>query len=199
MSIPNFISLARLLAVPFIVYLILQSRFGLAFWVFVLAGVSDALDGWIAKRMDQESSLGSYLDPIADKALLMSVYATLGFFGFVPAWLVILVISRDLLIIGAVLLSWLMEREIAVHPLKISKINTAAQIGLAVLILGEGGLQLGWGVYIRPLIWGVGLTTALSAAVYLVIWMKRMARYDMDQRLEGSASPAQDRNRRAAE
>jgi cardiolipin synthase len=196
--LPNIITVLRLFLVPVIVWMIVANELSAAFVVFLLAGLTDAIDGFLARRFGWQTELGAYLDPVADKALLMSVYAALGFFGHLPAWLVILVVSRDLLIIGAVMLSWLMGRAITVYPLAISKVNTAVQIGLAVLVLAEGGLKLGWGPYIYALIWGVGFTTALSAAVYLVIWMKRMARYDLDQRLENPAG-TNPRNRRAAE
>jgi cardiolipin synthase (CMP-forming) len=196
--LPNIITVFRLFLVPVIVWMIVTNELYAAFLAFLAAGLTDAIDGFLARRFGWQTELGAYLDPIADKALLMSVYAALGFFHYLPAWLVILVVSRDLLIIGAVMLSWLMSRVIAVHPLAISKVNTAAQIGLALAVLAEDGLQLGWSFYVSVLIWGVGATTALSAAVYLVIWMKRMARYDLDQRLENPTG-ANPRNRRAAE
>jgi cardiolipin synthase len=180
--LPNFITVLRLFLVPVIVYLIVAKSFLAAFVVFLIAGLTDAADGFLARRFGWQTELGAYLDPLADKALLMSVYATLGFFGHLPVWLVILVISRDMLIIGAVLLSWLLARTVAVHPLLVSKINTTMQIALAVLVLAEAGLKLGWGVYIPPFIWATGLTTGVSAAVYLVIWLRRMAHYDMDER-----------------
>jgi cardiolipin synthase len=188
--VPNIISIIRLFLVPVIIWLIVSNKLFSAFLVFLAAGLTDALDGFLARRFGWRTELGAYLDPLADKALLMSVYAALGFYGYIPAWLVILVISRDLLIIGAVMLSWLMSRAIFIRPLLISKLNTALQIGLAVLILAEDGAHVGWGVYIPPLTWITGLTTGLSAAVYLVIWLRRMARYDLDERLKQTSQPA---------
>lgn len=184
--LPNIITVLRLFLVPVIIWMIVANQLLAAFVVFLFAGLTDALDGFLARRFNWQTELGAYLDPAADKALLMGVYAVLGFYNHLPAWLVILVVSRDLLIIGAVMLSWLLNRTVAVHPLMISKINTTMQIGLAVLVLAEGGLQWGLGVYITPLIWVTGLTTALSAAIYLVIWMRNMARYDIDERLKKS-------------
>jgi cardiolipin synthase len=179
--LPNFITVFRLFLVPVIVWAIVAKAFLGAFIVFVVAGVTDALDGFLARRFGWRTELGAYLDPVADKALLMSVYATLGFFGYLPAWLVILVISRDVLIIGAVLLAWLLGRTVALRPVMVSKVNTTMQIALAVLILAETGLQLGWDAYMPLFVWATGLTTAASAAVYLVIWLKRMAYYDLDE------------------
>ncbi len=188
--LPNIISIIRLFLVPVIIWLIVTNKLFGAFLVFLVAGLTDALDGFLARRFGWRTELGAYLDPVADKALLVSVYAALGFFGHIPAWLVILVISRDLLIIGAVMLSWLLGRTGSIHPLLISKVNTVLQISLAVLVLAEGGAHIGWGAYITPLTWATGLTTGLSAAVYLVIWLRRMARYDLDERLKQAGRDA---------
>ena len=186
--LPNIITVFRLFLVPIIIWLIIANEMLGAFIVFLTAGLTDALDGFLARRFVWRTELGAYLDPIADKALLMSVYAMLGFFGHIPAWLVILVISRDILIIGGILLSWLLGRTLAVHPHMISKVNTMVQIGLALLVLAEGGLQLGWTVLIQTMIWTAGFTTIISAGVYILIWLRRMADYDLDERRKQSGS-----------
>lgn len=182
MYVPNIITITRLFLVPVILWLIVAEKPFTAFVVFLFAGLTDALDGFLARRFGWQTELGAYLDAIADKALLMSVYAVLGFYGHLPAWLVILVISRDILIIGAVMLGWLLDRAMALHPNLLSKVNTALQIALAVLVLAERGLALGWGDAIAIFIWVTGATTALSAIVYLVSWLHHMARYDIDDR-----------------
>ncbi len=182
MYVPNIITITRLFLVPVIIWLIVADKPFTAFVVFLVAGLTDALDGFLARRFGWQTELGAYLDAITDKALLMSVYAALGFYGYLPAWLVILVVSRDILIIGAVILGWLLDRAMALHPQRLSKVNTALQIGLAVLVLAERGLQLGWGEYIGVLVWVTGATTALSAMFYLVSWLRHMARYDIDDR-----------------
>lgn len=182
MYVPNIITITRLFLVPVIIWLIVADKPFTAFVVFLVAGLTDALDGFLARRFGWQTELGAYLDAITDKALLMSVYAALGFYGYLPAWLVILVVSRDILIIGAVILGWLLDRAMALHPQRLSKVNTALQIGLAVLVLAERGLQLGWGEYIAVLVWVTGATTALSAMFYLVSWLRHMARYDIDDR-----------------
>ena len=119
---------------------------------------------------------------MADKALLVSVYATLGFFGHLPPWLVILVISRDVLIIGAVLLTWLIGRKIDIKPTRLSKLNTAIQISVAALILAKRGIPVDLASAETLLIWICGLTTALSAGLYMSIWVRRMAVYDHQDR-----------------
>ena len=126
MSLPNLISIARLMAVPVMIYLILNGYYLAAFWLFVAAGVSDAIDGYLAKALGQETVLGSYLDPLADKALLVSVYVTLGHVNLLPSWLVIMVVFRDLIIVGGVVLLHISTNDVKMKPLLISKLNTLA-------------------------------------------------------------------------
>lgn len=177
-NIPNVITVGRIFLVPLVVWLIIAGSMEAAFIVFVIAGISDALDGYLAKSFGWQSELGAYLDPVADKALLVSIYVTLGYFAHLPAWLVIAVVSRDLLIIGAVLLSLLLNRPVEVHPLLISKANTASQILLAAVVLGSLGFGLAPEGLIDLLIWVTGGLTILSAVAYLKTWVGHMAAYD---------------------
>ena len=108
MTLPNIISLARLLSAPFNVWLILIDQWHLALVVFCLAGLSDAVDGLLAKQFGMQSRLGRYLDPIADKVLLISIFFALGAQQLLPLWLVILVVSRDILIAGGLGLLYLL-------------------------------------------------------------------------------------------
>lgn len=170
MTLPNFISLGRLLAVPLAVWLILTGRFGIAFWVFVAAGASDAVDGFLAKRLNAQTELGKVLDPLADKALLVSVYVTLGQAGHLPTWLVILVVFRDVLIVGGIILTQSLGYTVRMRPLVISKVNTAAQILLAAGILGGLGLELPIDRLIMPMVYFTAVTTAVSGGAYLVTW-----------------------------
>lgn len=176
-NLPNLITLGRLLAVPLIVWLMLDGRFGAAFWVFVLAGLSDGLDGLLAKRYAWETALGRYLDPLADKALLMSIYVTLGLQGFVPTWLAVIVVSRDLAIIAGVLLAHTLARPVAIRPLPASKVNTVAQITLAAWLLGHpafGDLATA-GTVTEILVWVVAGTTTLSWMHYMATWLRAMS------------------------
>ncbi|MDH3701096.1 MAG: CDP-alcohol phosphatidyltransferase family protein [Alphaproteobacteria bacterium] len=170
-SLPNLITLARLLAVPVMVWLIVSGEWTAAFWLFVAAGVSDGIDGYIAKRFDAESVLGSYLDPIADKVMLVCVFVTLGIADEIGAWLVIIIVSRDALIVGGTLLSQIVERPIKMKPLFVSKINTVAQIVLAAVALAN--LGLGWSDIgqVMALEYTVAATTLASGALYLVQWL----------------------------
>ncbi len=175
-AIPNLISMFRLLAVPVAVWFMLSDHMASAFWLFVLAGVSDALDGFLARRFGSRSMLGSYLDPIADKALLMSVYVTFGYLGHLESWLVILVVFRDLLIIGGALLYLMLAGSLAMQPLLISKFNTTAQIVLAAVLLATLGLGLEDRGAADALVYVVAATTLLSGAAYLAIWGWRIVR-----------------------
>ena len=178
MNIPNSLTLVRIVLVPLVVWLIIDHEMTAAFLLFLLAGFSDAADGYIAKRYGWRSELGAYLDPIADKALLVSIYVTLGLAGHLPVWLVIAVVSRDILIVGAVVLSWILSRPLTMHPLLISKVNTFAQIVLAGLVLAELGLGLGLEPVVKVLIWVTGALTILSAAAYFWAWLGHMAAYE---------------------
>ena len=168
--LPNVITLARLLAVPITVYLILQDQFAAAFWLFIAAGVSDAVDGYLAKRLDVVSEVGAYMDPLADKALLVSVYVTLGYQGHVATWLVFMIVFRDLLIIGGAILFQTLTHSLRMTPLFISKVNTTTQIALAGIVLAELGLELVLPFLSASLVYVVAVTTFMSGAAYVVKW-----------------------------
>jgi len=170
--LPNLITIARLLAVPVAVGLISEGALSWAFWLFLAAGASDAIDGFIAKRFNAETELGRYLDPIADKTLLVAVYVALAIHDFLPAWLVILVVSRDVLIVGGVLLSLMLDRRYRVRPSFASKINTAAQIVLAAVALGVEGGVLSAMVPLEPLVYIVAASTLISGAGYVIDWLR---------------------------
>lgn len=174
LSIPNLITLGRILLVPIVVWAISSGSMWIAFVLFVVAGVSDAVDGFLAKRFNMTTELGRYLDPLADKALIVSIYLALGINGTIPRWLVILVVSRDILIVGGIMLSWLMGDPLKIKPLWVSKINTAAQIVFACVVLGSIGFQLPADLLIEILMVVVTCTTLLSIAAYVVEWMRHM-------------------------
>ena len=174
MTIPNLITIGRLLLVPLIVWLMISGQSGAAFVVFILAGVSDAIDGFLARSFNLRSTLGSYLDPLADKALLVSIYISLAVLAEVPLWVVILVVSRDLFIVGAVVLSWMLDQPMEMRPLIISKLNTVVQIVLAAVVLGDLALGTGLTTLRMILVYLVGTLTIASAAVYLVDWVRHM-------------------------
>ena len=173
-SIPNIITLGRILLVPFIVWAIASNQMEIAFAIFIVAGVSDAVDGFLAKRFNMASELGALLDPLADKALLVSIYMALGIWGAVPRWIVILVVSRDIMIVGAVMLAWLLGKPIAAKPLMVSKINTAAQIAFAGLVLASLGFGFDGGIVLDVAMAVVAALTLLSIAAYVREWVRHM-------------------------
>lgn len=175
-NLPNAISLGRLLLVPLTIWLMLGGRYGVAFWVFAAAGVSDGLDGFIAKRFDMRTRLGAMLDPIADKALIVSVFLTLGAAHELPVWLVILVVFRDAMIIGGYLLLSAVGTPRQVDPLYISKLNTLVQITLVAFELARLGLGAEARMATLLLILLTAATTALSGLSYLVRWARIVSR-----------------------
>jgi cardiolipin synthase len=174
-TLPNAITFARLCAVPGAVWLMIQHRLDLAFWVFVAAGVSDGIDGWLARIRNSRSALGALMDPVADKALLVSVYITLAALGVLPDWLAILVVFRDLLIVGGVVVLYLLGQPPIIQPLWISKLNTALQIALAAGALLLAGYRLDAGSALEVGVVLVAATTLASGAAYVVQAARRRA------------------------
>jgi cardiolipin synthase (CMP-forming) len=172
-TIPNVITFARLCAVPAAIWLIIQHRLDLAFYVFVAAGLSDGVDGWIARRWHLRSRLGAVLDPIADKALLVSVYVTLAAIGVLPDWLAILVVFRDLVIVGGYVALYLAGAPQPIHPILLSKVNTALQIGLAALALLLAGFALEAPGLLDLGIWAVAASTLGSGVAYVAGALRR--------------------------
>lgn len=174
---PNLISLARLLSAPLVFNLILTGRFLLAFWIFLVAAVSDGVDGYLARHLKSRTTVGSILDPLADKTLLVGGYLALGICGVIPSWLVTIVIFRDVMIIGGAIFLFVVAKPMEIQPLWISKINTACQILFMVMILIKGAFEFP----IEPFFmivgqWGVGLVTLCSGAAYVIVWVKAMVK-----------------------
>jgi cardiolipin synthase len=174
-NIPNIITLARVMLVPIIFWLLVSGNTQAAFFIFICAGISDALDGYLAKRFKLQTELGSYLDPLADKLLITCVYIALGVAQKLPSWLVIAVVSRDILIVVAVLLAWIVDRRPPIKPLAISKANTAAQLLLAAIVLADQGFGLGLVNVTWVLVWITGALTLLSLAAYIREWLAHMS------------------------
>ncbi|WP_342362441.1 CDP-alcohol phosphatidyltransferase family protein [Terrarubrum flagellatum] len=175
MSLPNFITLGRIILVPLVIAMIVARNWQWAFALFVIAGVSDAVDGFIAKRFNMTTELGAFIDPLADKALLVSLYVSLAVVDVLPAWLAILVVFRDVIILGAVIVAWIMDRPLEIRPLKVSKLNTVAQIAFAACVLGTRAFQLPQGPLIDGGVLVVAALTLASGAAYFAVWTRHMA------------------------
>ncbi len=171
LNIPNMLTLGRILSVPVLVWLIIIHELNTAFWLFIVAGVSDGLDGFLAKIMNAQTRIGELLDPLADKLLLVSVFVVLGVQELVPLWLVIMVCFRDLsIVVGATLIE-IMTHDLKIAPNLSSKINTTVQILLVSCVLGVHGLDLTEMMgAVDALVFLTALTTVLSGVIYLYYW-----------------------------
>jgi len=179
-DIPNIISVLRMLLVVPIVYLLLIEAYQFALLLIVLAGLSDALDGFLAKRYDWSSPLGSFLDPLADKILLVCCFLVCVFTGLVPAWLFVLIVLRDLVVaLGALLYHLAIEKFHGEPPFS-SKLNTAFQIiYLVMLIASQGTIQLP-NDWLEYAVYVVALTTAISGLEYVWTWGMRAWRIKIE-------------------
>ncbi|MEE9448285.1 MAG: CDP-alcohol phosphatidyltransferase family protein [Arenicellales bacterium] len=134
-QIPNLLTLSRMFMVPVVIVLLDSRQYEFALIVFFIAGVTDGLDGWIAKKFELQSTFGAMLDPIADKLLLVSTYAMLAVLGDIPFWLLVLVVFRDVMIVGGYWVLIAMDKKVEIQPIWMSKFNTLFQIILVVLVL----------------------------------------------------------------
>jgi cardiolipin synthase (CMP-forming) len=176
MTIANALTLLRLCLIPLIVVMIHEGRFAIATIVFIVAGVTDALDGYLARVLNQRTEIGAYLDALADKSLIAASFIALFNVHLVPYWLVVLVIFRDLMIMGAVAIAWLMHNPIPIEPLKVSKANTAAQIVAVATTLAVKGFMIPLpDAGFVALYAVVAALTVISVAAYFTRWFAHMA------------------------
>lgn len=168
--LPNLITGLRLLMVLPLSWLLWVQDYALALTLFFIAGLSDALDGFLAKSFGWTSRLGGLLDPIADKALLVSCYALLTWHGLLPWWLFAVVLGRDLIILGGALAYQVVVAELETAPSVVSKLNTLAQILLVLGVLVDAGWQPLPGLWMQSLIYSVLATGLISGADYVWTW-----------------------------
>jgi cardiolipin synthase len=172
-DIPNIISFLRVVLTIPVVYLLMKQEFGYALILFAIAGLSDGLDGFLAKYFGWQSRLGALLDPLADKALLMAAFLVLGGLGLIPVWLVALVIFRDLLIVGGALYYNFRVETLEADPSIASKINTLMQILLVILVVCDAGPLPLPDALIQALVWITLVTTVISGGAYVWVWSKK--------------------------
>lgn len=175
MNLPNLLTLLRLFLVPVLFYALMEGLHGWALAIFLLAGMSDGLDGWIARRFHQQTRLGAILDPIADKTLVVTAVITLTWLGYLPLWLTIAIISRDILIVGGAIGYQLLIGALDVKPTRLSKVNTAAQFALIVIVLMQGAGIWQGKTLLHGLFGLVFATTVASGLQYVWIWGRRAA------------------------
>lgn len=172
-DIPNLITIGRIVLVVPVTWALLDGRYALALVLFFVAGFSDALDGFLAKHYDWTSRLGALLDPLADKALLISCYAALAWNSLLPAWLLALVVLRDVVIVaGAVLYNYRVER-LDAQPTLVSKLNTLLQILLVLLVIFIQATGYGNSEWVGWLVYAVTVSIVWSGLDYVITWGRR--------------------------
>lgn len=171
--LPNAISLFRIALIAPILMLIVQARFELALAMFFVAGFSDGLDGWLAKRFQWHSRLGALLDPIADKLLVAGTFMVLVYTGHVPFWLAAIVILRDLIIVGGAAAYSFLVGPVEGEPTRISKLNTALELLFILSVLSRAAFQ--WPADISIIVLGAAVlvTVVISGVDYVWAWTRR--------------------------
>lgn len=171
--LPNLLTLSRIALVPWLVVLLQEQQFLISLIVFIVAGITDGLDGYIAKRYNAQTRLGAILDPLADKALLVSAYVMLSLLELIPFWLMVVVVFRDIIIVCGYLIMVLFFGSVEMQPLRVSKINTFLQIAFIVLVLSvlAGAVQVA--VVVPLLSYAVFATSVASGSAYVYIWSIR--------------------------
>ena len=177
-NIPNLLSIFRLVTIPIVAWLLLADLLLYAALLTICIALSDLLDGLIARLWYAESELGSYLDAIADKAFVISIFILIGILNLLPAFIIILVISRDIIIMGSFVSSFIVKIEIKVDPIQISKVNTFFQFILVIITLlgsteGFSKYVLSYNL-IEILIGIVMITTTISMFIYIFHWVKNI-------------------------
>lgn len=169
MNIPNLLTLLRIILVPIVIIFLIQGSFGKAMITFIAAALTDALDGFLARTLGQQTTLGAYMDPIADKALLASSFVTLSVLHVIPGWLTVVVISRDIVILLGILVLSMMSISVNIRPTSVSKITTAMQLSTVLAVLSDrcfpGRIHEIW---LMGLFWCTTLFTIISGLDYIM-------------------------------
>lgn len=169
-QIPNAVTLGRIVLIAPIVWLLAEEQYLLAIPLLALAGLSDALDGWLVRRYQWHTKLGAWLDPTADKLLMLGIYAAVTLSGLLPAWLFFVVVGRDIWLTAGSLLYRVWVGPLTIRPLLISKVNTLLQITLVLVAIAQGGPVALDPIWVRLLILAVALTTLVSGLAYTIQW-----------------------------
>jgi CDP-diacylglycerol--glycerol-3-phosphate 3-phosphatidyltransferase len=174
MNIPNFLSLLRIILVPVIVIFLIQGSYTKALIVFVIAGLTDALDGALARLLNKQTKLGSFLDPLADKILLSTSVIALAIFNLIPSWLAVIVISRDFMILLGIVILSMMSVNYEIKPVFVSKVTTALQIATVffALLLKTFTYDIISYNLIIILSWLTASFTIISGLIYIIKGIK---------------------------
>jgi cardiolipin synthase len=174
MNIPNFLSLLRIILVPVIVIFLIQGSYPKALIVFVIAGLTDALDGAVARLLNKQTKLGSFLDPLADKILLSTSFIALAIFSLIPSWLAVIVISRDFMILLGIVILSMMSVAYEIKPVFVSKVTTTLQIATVffALLLKTFTYNMVSYNWIIILFWLTASFTIISGLIYIIKGIK---------------------------
>jgi len=175
LNLPNFLTLCRIAMTPLIVYAVLRHQAWLALGMMLVAGVSDMLDGWVAKRFGQQTIVGAYMDPIADKLLLIGSIVALYLTGQVPLFLFLAVVFRDVIIVGGAIMYELVTRRLKMEPTLLSKATTVLQIVYVLVVILNMVYPLpAWLVHLS--VWSTFALTCLSGIHYMIAWTLKAMR-----------------------
>jgi cardiolipin synthase len=165
MTVPNLITILRIILVPIFIIYMINNRTSASLVIFLIASVSDALDGFIAKVFHQKSNLGAHLDPLADKILLMSAFIILAIFKMIPSWLTVLTISRDVIILLGVLVLYLNDYPVKINPSLLSKATTCIQVATILIVLSNDYIDI---TFLRMYsFWLAAIFTVASGLQYI--------------------------------
>ncbi len=169
MNLPNLLTVFRILLVPIFVIFIIHNNFRMALIIFIMAGITDGLDGLLARLLNQKTTIGAYLDPIADKMLLVSAYLSLTIKGILPGWLSVVVISRDIIILSGIAVIFLMGKGLNIKPSISSKFTTVFQIVTVIGVLYPFS-----NLHFQLFVTATAVFTVLSGLQYMYSGIKAM-------------------------
>lgn len=170
--LPNAISIMRIILILPILMLFVNDEFGWALGLFIIAGLSDGIDGYIAKRYDWNTRLGAFLDPAGDKLLVAWSFGTLAYLGHIPVWLAVIVISRDVVIVAGSFMYHYLVRRLEGEPTRISKLNTGLEFAFLIFVMSQAGF--GWPDEITTTVIGASvlITVVISGYDYVSNWIR---------------------------
>lgn len=174
-NLPNLLTTLRVIAAPLLAWALVGRQFELAFWVFVAAAVTDALDGWIARRFHLLTAYGAVMDPLADKLVTLVCVVLLTWLGVVPLWLTLALVVRDTVIVGGAFAYQRAFGEVHIQPTWLGKLHTLVAFALFALVLAEGARYLELAVWRDALFWLVFAFTLASGVQYVVLWGRKAA------------------------
>jgi cardiolipin synthase len=167
MTIPNLLTLLRILLTPLLIWFLLDRRLTHALGIFLLAGLTDGLDGLIARVFHQKSRLGAYLDPLADKLLLVSSFLLLGRLGEIPSWLVVITVSRDAIILMGITVLLLNQVKLEIKPSGVSKLTTLAQLLTVFLVLSSAVVPVA--SWILAMLFAVTAVLSIASGIHYML------------------------------